>query len=665
MSASCVAWSTVRKLNSCDTCSSTTYPLSSCPEGGNCSECTNYSKNGNSCTAWAKAYKLNSCKSGYTKSGNTCIPDDTDPTCTVVTCSSSTYPISWSCPAHGSCSECTPMSASCVAWSTVRKLNSCDTCSSTTYPLSSCPDHGNCSECTNYSKNGNSCTAWAKAYKLNSCESGWHKSWNTCEKDGDTCTVVTCSTSTYPISWSCPTHGSCSECTPMSASCVPWSTVRKLDSCDTCSSSTYPISWSCPDHGSCSECTNYSKNGNSCAAWSKSYKLNSCDTCSSTTYPISWSCPAHGSCSECTNYSKNGNSCTVSSNVYKLNSCECGYYKNGNSCTACGAKKYSSAWSTSCSTADVWYYANSSCSQTACTNGPTNSHYTSNASTNSCSWECDDGYEQNWTECQKITDPCEGYNLTSCPTGWNCSSCPSDSSKKKLNSCDTCSSTTYPLTSQWGVAHASSYSSCTSYTKNGNSCTAGSTRYRVSACVDQNGAAFASWPSNERLWACPTNANCSVYIPYSPSSDWKSCVAWTAVYHFESCKSWFTESPAGSHNCVESSSDTYSWFCETSSKCENKSWTSHCPSNVCTATTAVACGKINVCQKVYESGIWPVCAYVEDPSQDDSNREYCCQWNVTSTKKCMKNNTTQVADSYCSGLTVPVECRGLQPGNFG
>ena len=62
-------------------CSNTDYPLSSCPDGGNCTKCG------------TDRYKFNKCNSGYTPNGTTC-------------CLNSYYNITGSCPTRGSCSTC-------------------------------------------------------------------------------------------------------------------------------------------------------------------------------------------------------------------------------------------------------------------------------------------------------------------------------------------------------------------------------------------------------------------------------------------------------------------------------------------------------------------------------------------------------------------------------
>ena len=86
----CSTGSTKYKLDSCDsgytkdgntckkvcevkTCSSYTYPLTSCPEYGYCSICADVNSD---CSSGAKRYRLDSCQWGYTKRGSVCISED-------------------------------------------------------------------------------------------------------------------------------------------------------------------------------------------------------------------------------------------------------------------------------------------------------------------------------------------------------------------------------------------------------------------------------------------------------------------------------------------------------------------------------------------------------------------------------------------------------------
>ena len=94
----------------------------------------------------------------------------------------------------------------------------------------------------------------------------------------------------------------------------------------------------------------------------------------------------------------------------KATSCKAGYgYSNG-SCSICAAGKYSAGGTAGCSTCPAGTYSAAgasgctSCltgkysaagasSCTACTNSkPSSASYTSNATSNSCSWSCNSGY---------------------------------------------------------------------------------------------------------------------------------------------------------------------------------------------------------------------------------------------------------------------------------
>ena len=70
--------------------------------------------------------------------------------------------------------------------------------------------------------------------------------------------------------------------------------------------------------------------------------------------------------------------------------CQAGTYQQYSgqaSCNACGVGQTSEAKATSC---------------TDCSNKPANSHYTSNATSDSCSWACDSGFSQSGNLCCTI-----------------------------------------------------------------------------------------------------------------------------------------------------------------------------------------------------------------------------------------------------------------------
>ncbi len=152
-------------------CSSTTYPLTSCPANGHCTPC---STQGSQCTQTMK-FKLDSCDDGYTMLNNTCQKSFG---CAIISCSG--------------------------------------------YNLTSCPSTANCSSCTATSS---SCVKTRK-YKIDSCKSGYVLTDNTCVQDTD-CTVVCAIGST-----SIPAHAATySTCTPVNSSCQKGTTVYRATAC--------------------------------------------------------------------------------------------------------------------------------------------------------------------------------------------------------------------------------------------------------------------------------------------------------------------------------------------------------------------------------------------------------------------------------------------------
>ena len=163
------------------TCSG--YSLSACPANTICYPCTKQASN---CTTGATMYKFAACQKGYHLSNGNCVAD-----CTETTCSSS-YSLS-SCPSNGICSSCTPKNANCTDGTTKYQLTSCksgytksgNSCVAKTctnkcfYSLSSCPSNGLCHSCTITNSN---CTSGATRYSLYACTNGYQISFS-----GDSC----------------------------------------------------------------------------------------------------------------------------------------------------------------------------------------------------------------------------------------------------------------------------------------------------------------------------------------------------------------------------------------------------------------------------------------------------------------------------------------------
>ena len=352
---------------------------------------------------------------------------------------------------------------------TIPLYNSCTTksvsCNSTTYPLTTQPS-GDYESCTPYSVSNNSCSAWTTRYKLNGCDCWSYKNGNSC---------TPCGEKKYSSAWatSCNTaevwYYANSSCKQTACSNAP------ANARYTSNASSNSCSWVCDE-------------------WYYKNSSNTCTKCEAWYY-CTW-----GSKTACGAGKWSGAWSSSCSNI----DCWCYWTSGTKSCpNSCGEWKYSSAWSSSCSTADVWYYANSSCSQTACTNKPEHSSYTSNGSSNNCSYSCSPNYSST-------------YPLTSCPTWWNCSDTTSyewtncsATTRYKLNSCDSCDE--YTLSS----CPANWYcSECISYTKNGNSCTAWTTRYKLYWCnpwYQQSGNTCVA--ENVTLTAIVQASNASSYEP--------------------------------------------------------------------------------------------------------------------------------------------------------
>ena len=585
------------------------YSLSSCPDHGNCTPCTSMSTD----CIWTTKYKLDSCKSGYKKEGTVCVID----TPATYTCWAGKY-----LPKNStSCSNC-PCGSYCLGWSWQKSTTSdqwkvacgaekyssawstsCSTASIWYYANSSCSQ----TKCTNgpsnsyYTSNSstNSCS-WE-------CNSGYKKSWNSCIQDNQ-CSITTCS-SVYNLT-SCPDHGNCTPCTATNSNCSS-TTKYRLDSCD----------------------SGYKQSGNSCV------KDNQCSTTTCSSVYNLTSCPDHGNCTPCTATNSNCSSITK----YRLDSCDSGYTKNGNSCEA----SYSSCYSLACGTVSHGWTCTSyaKCSSATITStcddwiwSTTPWEYSSaNQGCDSCTWcpwktsvahggSCTSSYESatvpywsscktitstcnngNWSpslgykECTKLSNPCESYILTSCPTGWECERCPSDSEKLKKVKCadwftlqnNNCAKCEAPA---WYTEGLPPYGDCYNYST-------------TTACGKNY---YRQW-----VFKC---------------SKWQKCEL---------------------GKCVDDT--TYSWECDQTSSCKHN-WDSRCPSSACNnQTSQLACEQTVVCKKSQQVlWIWPLCAYDIDP---ESTQVSCCDRTTTMETYCMSSGWWKVDNSYCAWQPIPSRCK--------
>ena len=91
--------------------------------------------------------------------------------------------------------------------------------------------------------------------------------------------------------------------------------------------------------------------------------------------------------------------------------CPAGTYSNGggqSSCVACTAGYYSNAGSSSCSSCPTgtWSSSAGATSCLPCTYKPDNATYTSNSTSNSCSWKCNSGYIKVGNKCETCNTSC-------------------------------------------------------------------------------------------------------------------------------------------------------------------------------------------------------------------------------------------------------------------
>ena len=452
----------------CGACSTTTYPLSSCPTNGSCSSCYDGSYH----------YKLNSCDSCYHISGSSCVADTCadggfESSCTAKACSSSNTSSYTTCEDKSycglSCKKKTTGNCNCTTqdattsvgyYSTNPNKDDCDAgyidsetcgqgnsckvcadgskwttwdgvfckdCSTSTYPVSgSCPTGCTCDE---FCRDGTSASTYH--YKVTGAQSGYYKSGNACYEN---------SCSGYTLD-SCPTNGSCSECQKGS------STKYKLDSCTgeykKNSDNTACVLKECSDYyynytASCTEFT-CPTNGNGSYVTCTEHKVRYSPalTCYSSSGPQTCSCSqsgtgarriAYSNKSMCTNSYTDQDVCGQDNDCLICNSGTAG----ANAKTDKGGNHYTGTWSdgvicNACSTSTYPISADDCPNHGDCTKCYDGSnHFRLDA--------CDSGYTKSGNSC--VTASCSGYTLSSCPTNGNCSECVSGSSTKyKLDSC--------------------------------------------------------------------------------------------------------------------------------------------------------------------------------------------------------------------------------------
>lgn len=87
-------------------------------------------------------------------------------------------------------------------------------------------------------------------------------------------------------------------------------------------------------------------------------------------------------------------------NFYQCTPCPAGTYAEGGQCKNCSAGTFSKGAASSCEACPTGTYSSASASFCApCQSKPANAHFTSNATSDSCSWDCDSGFSKSGNLC--------------------------------------------------------------------------------------------------------------------------------------------------------------------------------------------------------------------------------------------------------------------------
>ena len=501
-----------------------------------------------------------------------------------VTTNTSTY--TWTCKNYSSTVNCTGYQESIVAWvcgsaswkyySSRPTTNLCSVWSSTGATTGTYKYTWTCTEDASVS---------CEAYRSPTCGSAEWWTFSSAPSS-NLCSVWTGGTvSTYDTyyEWRCWVYWESDECQANVS--VPWKCTTKdnVQINDSVTFTSY-TTWSaqCPSTCStqqvtCSDWTFYKKWTSTVVTDVYYYGKTTDERC--VWYPLS-SCPSNCNCvgaaGVCTLYSwSNSNTCTNKGTRYQITSAKANYYIDGNTCsavcapssttpcnggyTATGTKRgdsytcKKSGYSDVSCNCDEQIWNGSRCTDSPDTlcietsiDGGCNSSIMSNFVRHDNTWStwkcknavaegnchyCPDGWERSDADGECIDgnssiNPCVGYPLTTCPAHGACSVCPSDSSKKRLDSCQPTNLSQY-----------------------------------CSTC-----------PSNVWLGACPPNANCQQADLYAMSGE-NSCYIHATHYRFLSCKSWYV---------VQDEEHPYSCVLE-SDPCVDYPLTT-CPANAACAT---------------------------------------------------------------------------------
>ncbi len=572
------------------------YSLNTCPENGNCSECTvQYAD----CSEGDKKYKLDSCKAGYQMINNSYCAK----TCSAKTCDTTEYFMT-TCPENMDCESCTSVTTSCEE-SQRFKLGPCKSgyhADSLGRCVSDC-EKISCGDLWGINRTfqdkcptGYICTTLSNEYQTSDCQRGKCFKYKSCDTENGyaqlgspgECTYQDCYQSQTTCSGytldSCPQYGHCTECTVQYADCSTGATKYRLDSCDmgysiengqcvkSCTENSckgYTLS-SCPANADCEQCLVVDSN---CSSQGTKYKFLSCQmgfyleggkclpNCTESNcygYNLK-SCPDKGYCSQCQTQTTD---CTKGEIKFKLDSCESGYTAQNGQCVQTCTKETCTGYTlASCP-------LNANCNEctitdTDCSTSGTKYQFVS----------CKPDFHEVNGKCEKdcTKETCTGYTLSSCPENANCNECTitdtdcsTSGTKYQFVSCKSgfhevngkcepnCTQETcfgYNLTS---CPEKGNCSQCQTQTTD---CTKGEIKFKLDSCEDdyvpQNGKCVQTCTKETctgyTLASCPEHANCNECTITDTD-----CSTSGTKYQFVSCKSGYHEVNSKCElNCTE------------------------------------------------------------------------------------------------------------------
>ena len=369
-------------------------------------------------------------------------------------------------------------------------------------------------------------------------------------------------------------------------------------------------------------------------------------TCTSTTcsslYSYS-SCPSWKWCSSCT---ATNSDCTTTTK-YKVD---------------CTINECSGYWYTSCPEHGIC----SDCTPRDATCTQWDKKYALNS--------CESGYHisSDGKSCDEDEDPCEGYTLSTCPTGWLCDQC--TNGKYKKNGCDTENGYTLhngdcavTCPAKWACPETQAWLECRAYPM--------STSFCPDLCTQTTYTCGDDWNWNDPLWIRFSSDTCSLQwtatscdtteFPLTKkmvlhATSYSDCTSYTVSddacvgstrYRVTACEDGYSPSSDGK-SCVSSGWwwGSCSWTCmDVDPYCKQTNSRTHCGGTYCSTTDYGQCTTRAVCKGINEPDTpanWLECAWAE--VTDSTNQELCCSWITNEKEAVCMNGATSCNESDCT-----------------